>query len=339
MKDTKICPKCKTENPIAANFCRKCRYEFPEETKNGEFLSPKIKLFRITEENYVVGSTIHLEWEVENAKEVSLAEEDVSVYDSCELEVERPAKIKLTAKNDYDEASKEISIKPKQLPVFKKLRSNYSTIRVGQAVKISWVIEHSNKITVKTLEGDFEVSPVNSIEIRPTQTQDVIIVCESYDPKVSIEKTIHIDVLQEVCIASFKADSPFIIESRPTKLRWNVIGADNVTLYPQNLDVTHVNEIEVFPRRTTTYKLTATNRISYKEESVTIGVQPLPQVDSSLIADLSSIKIPSLDDEILSEDTSIRKLSRWLMGNPSQKIENEIWTNSILNKVKNIFNK
>lgn len=339
MKDTKICPKCKTENPIAANFCRKCRFEFPESTKNGESLSPKIKVFKIVEDDYVIGSTINLQWEIENAKEVSLAGEDVSVYNSCELEVERPTKIKLTAKNDYDEASKEISIKPKQLPVFKKLRSNYSTVRVGQAVKISWVIEHSDKITVKTLEGDFEVSPVNSIEIRPTQTQDIIIVCESCDPKVTIERSIHIDVLQDVCIKSFKTDSPYIIESRPAKLRWDVIGADNVTLYPQNLDVTHVNEIEVFPRRTTTYKLTATNRISYKEESVTIGVQPLPQVDSSLIADLSSIKIPSLGDEILNEDTSIRKLSRWLMGNPSQKIEKEIWANSILNKVKNIFKK
>lgn len=335
--ENKICPKCNADNPIAANFCRKCRYEFPESTKNGESLSPKITSFNIIEDKYVVGSTIHVEWTVENATEVSLTGEDVSVYNSCEIEVERPTKLELIAKNDYDQVSKQVSIKPQQLPVFKKLKSNYSTIRLGQPVKISWVIEHSSKILVKTLDGESEVSPVNSIELRPTQTQDIILICESCDPKVTVERIVHVDVLQEVMINEFKADSAYIIESRPTKIRWNIVGADNVTLYPQNLDVSHMTEIEVFPRRTTTYRISASNRISYKEESLTIGVQPLPQVDSSLIADLSAIRIPSIQDDILGTDTSIKKLTRWLLGDPTQKIEKDIWNNSIFNKAKALF--
>jgi hypothetical protein len=334
---TKICPKCNTENPIAANFCRKCRYEFPEASKNGETLSPKITTFRILESDYVIGSTIHVEWTVENANEVYLADDDVTVYNSCEVIVERSNKLTLTAKNDYDETSKELSIKPKQLPVFKKLRSNFATIKSGQVVKISWAIEHSNKITVKTDSEDFSVSPVNSIELKPTHTQDIVIVCESCDPSVTVEQSIHIDVLQEVQILDFKSDDVFIIESRPTKLRWRITGADNIMLYPQNLDVTHMSEVEVFPRRTTTYKITATNRISYNEASITVGVQPLPQVNAELVADLSSIKIPSIGEDVLNADSSMKKLTRWLLGNPTKKIEKDIWSNSILNKVKTIL--
>ena len=51
----KKCPECNAENPIAANFCRKCRYEFSEATKNGLSLKPEIKYFRIKELQYVIG--------------------------------------------------------------------------------------------------------------------------------------------------------------------------------------------------------------------------------------------------------------------------------------------
>ena len=40
----KICPKCKTANPLAANFCRKCRYEFQSERKIKRRVSNETKV-------------------------------------------------------------------------------------------------------------------------------------------------------------------------------------------------------------------------------------------------------------------------------------------------------
>ena len=65
MSEMKKCPECNAENPIAANFCRKCRYEFSEATKNGLSLKPEIKYFRIKELQYVIGSKIYIEWDAE----------------------------------------------------------------------------------------------------------------------------------------------------------------------------------------------------------------------------------------------------------------------------------
>ncbi len=54
--NTKQCPKCHTENPVPAKFCRHCRYEFPEATITGGSLSPEIKSFKIREDKYWKGS-------------------------------------------------------------------------------------------------------------------------------------------------------------------------------------------------------------------------------------------------------------------------------------------
>ena len=72
VKESKICPRCKTENPKVANFCRRCRYKFPEGTKDGTSLSPIIHSFKIQENDYTVGSVIHFEWFVENANIIKL---------------------------------------------------------------------------------------------------------------------------------------------------------------------------------------------------------------------------------------------------------------------------
>ena len=85
MSEMKKCPECNAENPKAANFCRKCRYEFPEATKGGLSLKPEIKIFRIKELQYVVGTKIHIEWDVDNYTRIELSGEDVTLYKDVEL--------------------------------------------------------------------------------------------------------------------------------------------------------------------------------------------------------------------------------------------------------------
>lgn len=335
--DNKICPKCNAENPIGANFCRKCRYEFPEESKDGRSLKPRIKSFEIVEDNYVIGSTIHLRWNIENAKSIMLDDADVSVYEECEVLVGKATKINLVAINDYDQASMSLSIKPQPLPSIKKFRSNFSTIRSGQLVKISWNVEHSSRIELRTNDIVGEVRPIDSREIRMSETQDVVLRVYTHDPNVYEDKICHIDVLSEVQIVSAIAEPQFIVESRPVCLKWDIKEADSILLYPQNIDVSGQSEIELFPRRTTTYRLIASNHISQKEVAISVGVQPLPQIEASILTDVDSIKLPQIDLANLSSQSSMGKLSEWLLSSHEQKIENRLMKSSIFRKVKSLL--
>ena len=335
--ESKVCPKCNADNPIAANFCRKCCYAFPEETKDGRSLQPKIKDFSVLDDKYVVGSTIHLAWSVEHFTKLMLSDVDVSVYDEYEVLVDRATKLELVASNDYAQSIKSVSIKPLPLPNIKKFRSNFSNIRSGQPVKFSWHVEHSSK--VELIAGDFtvECKPIDSREIRLAETQDVILRVYSYDPTVYEERICHVEVLSEVEILSAMATPQFVVESRPVKLKWEIKNADSIMLYPQNIDVTGQTEIEVFPRRTATYRLLASNRISQKEISISIGVQPLPQINTSLIADLDAIKLPEIKTVNLSTNSSMGKISEWMLSLNEQKIENKLFKSSIFRKTKSLL--
>lgn len=338
IEDTKTCPKCNAENPIGANFCRKCRYEFPEETKDGRSLRPVIKSLSIDEDKYVIGSVIHLRWIVENATNVMLADTDVTVYDECELVVEKATKIQLVAQNDYDQSSKSVSIKPSPLPLFRKFRSNLSNVRSGQPVKLSWHIEHSSKIEISTNDCVWRVRPIDSIEVQLSETQDVCLRAYSYDPDVYEERICHIEVLSEVEIISAGSGSRYIVESNPVKLRWDIRNADSIILYPQNIDVSGQSEIEVFPRRTTTYHLIASNRISQKEVLISVGVQPLPQVDAKLLADIEGLRLPGISLAGLPTDSSMGKISEWMLSSPGHKIGTWLLKDSIFKKVKSLLN-
>lgn len=78
--NTKQCPKCHTDNPAPARFCRHCRYEFPEATITGGSLSPEIKSFKIREDKYWKGSIVHIDWKVDNANIVMINDVDVTFY-------------------------------------------------------------------------------------------------------------------------------------------------------------------------------------------------------------------------------------------------------------------
>lgn len=336
--EIKNCPKCNAENPIGANFCRKCRYEFPEETKDGRSLKPSISSFYIAEEQYVIGSTIHLHWKGENYTGLMLSDEDVTVYEDCEHLVEKATKLNLVATNDYDQTTKTISVKPLPLPNILKFRSNCSNIRSGQIVKVSWHVEHSSRIELITNDFTVEVQPINSREIRLSETQDVILRVYSYDPKVYEERICHIDVLSEVEIIVAHAVPEFVVESRSVKLKWEIKNADSIMLYPQNIDVSGQSEIEVFPRRTTTYRLFASNRISQKEVSISVGVQPLPQINARLLADFDAIKLPEIILGSMSiGSSSMKELLGWMLSSPEQKIENRLSRGSIFRKVKSLL--
>lgn len=341
MSSFKICPKCNTENPQAANFCRKCRYEFPEATKSGLSLTPEIKSLRIKESQYVVGSIIHIEWDVDNFTKIELAGEDVTLYNDVELLVEKVVELILIATNDYDQVEQSLRVLPTPLPKIQRFATSHSSVLIGKKITLSWNVDGAIKLMLKYDTEEVEVSTLEKLELSPANDTTYTLVAFSVDNKITIEKSVRVKVLSEVVIKKFSSDMTQTLESQPIELRWEIDNADQIMLYPNNMDVSRQTSIQLYPNRTTTYRLEASNALSRKEQMVTIGVQTLPRLDIKVSDSLSKLNIPDCEIDLASLVESIKEtnIDRWMLASSKQPIAKKIMEYSILKRLKKILPK
>ena len=339
MSEMKKCPECNAENPKAANFCRKCRYEFPEATKGGLSLKPEIKIFRIKELQYVVGTKIHIEWDVDNYTRIELSGEDVTLYKDVELVVEKAIELQLVASNDYDQTKQSIKIAPYSSPVIRRFSSSHSNIKAGKTTRLSWSVDYAKTISLKSPTEEVDVTLMSEVEVSPTEDTTYTLIAYAVDESISVLKEISIRVLQDVIINDFSSDLPLTLESQPVELRWDVVNADKIILYPNDIDVTHQTSIKVFPNRAMTYRLVASNAISIKEQIVSVGVRPLPRLDVKVSDSLSRLQIPNCEIDLTPLITSIKEtdLDRWMMSPTDQNIIKKMWGKGLWNKLKKIL--
>lgn len=339
MNEMKKCPECNAENPKAANFCRKCRYEFPEATKNGLSLKPEIKFFRIRELQYVAGSKIHIEWDANNYTKIELAGEDVTLYKDVELVVEKAVELQLVASNDYDQTKQSIKIVPLSSPVIRRFSSSHSNIKAGKTIRLSWSADYAKTITLKSPTDEVDVTLMSELEVSPSEDTTYTLTAYAIDESISVLKEISIRVLQDVIINDFSSDLPQTLESQPVELRWDVANADKIMLYPNDIDVTQQTSIKVFPNRVITYRLVASNAISIKEQMVSVGVRPLPRLDVKVSDSLSRLQIPNCEIDLTPLTTSIKEtdLDRWMMSPTDQNVIKKMWGKGLWNKLKKIL--
>ena len=341
MSEMKKCPECNAENPKVANFCRKCRYEFPEATKDGSSLKPEIKYLRIRESQYVVGSTIHIEWDVDNYTKVELAGEDVTLYKDVELIVEKAVELQLVVSNDYDQVKQSVKVVPYSSPVVRRFSSSHSNIKAGKTIRLSWSVDYAKKVLLRSPSDDIDVTVMTELEICPVNDTTYTLVAYAVDESIFVSKDITVRVLHDVVINDFSSDIPQTLESQPVELRWNIENADKIMLYPNDIDVTHQNSLKVFPNRAMTYRIVASNAISIKEALLSIGVRPLPRLDVKVSDSLSRLEIPNCEIDLTPLTTSIKEtdLDRWMLSPAEQNISKRVWGQSLWKKLKKILSK
>lgn len=341
MSEMKKCPECNAENPKVANFCRKCRYEFPEATKDGSSLKPEIKYLRIRESQYVVGSTIRIEWDVDNYTKVELAGEDVTLYKDVELIVEKAVELQLVVSNDYDQVKQSVKVVPYSSPVVRRFSSSHSNIKAGKTTRLSWSVDYAKKVLLRSPSDDIDVTVMTELEICPVNDTTYTLVAYAVDESIFVSKDITVRVLHDVVINDFSSDIPQTLESQPVELRWNIENADKIMLYPNDIDVTHQNSLKVFPNRAMTYRIVASNAISIKEALLSIGVRPLPRLDVKVSDSLSRLEIPNCEIDLTPLTTSIKEtdLDRWMLSPAEQNISKRVWGQSLWKKLKKILSK
>lgn len=294
MNELKSCPQCNIENPVAANFCRHCRYDFPEETKNGESLKPQIVFFKVCESNYVNGSHIHIEWSVNKYSKILLNDKDVTFCEGIDFYVEKETQLKLVALNDYDQDSQTLCILPAPLPRISLFQSNVEQVIMGENIKLSWNVKNAKRIILRDYETLQDVSAFTSIQLTPMRSGIYTLQCESIDENVKIERNVHITVIPNVKIKLFISDQVTIIESEMIKLSWEVENDDHLFLFPGNIDVSGRTFVHLYPFKTTTYRLIASNGLTSDEEILTIYVRQLPKLELSFVESISRLQIPDI---------------------------------------------
>ena len=341
MSEMKKCPECNAENPKAANFCRKCRYEFPEATKDGLSLKPEIKYLRIRESQYVVGSTIHIEWDVDNYTKVELAGEDVTLYKDVELIVDKAVELQLVVSNDYDLVKQSVNVVPYSSPVVSCFSSSHSNIKAGKTARLYWSVDYAKKVLLISPSDEIDVTLMTELEISPANDTIYTLVAYAVDEGITVSKDITVRVLHDVVINDFSSDIPQTLESQPVELRWDIENADKIMLYPNDIDITHQNSLKVFPNRAMTYRIVASNAISIKEALVSIGVRPLPRLDVKVSDSLSRLEIPNCEIDLTPLTTSIKEtdLDRWMLSPAEQNISKRVWGQSLWKKLKKILSK
>lgn len=322
----KQCPKCNTENPKQAKFCRHCRYEFPEATIIGGSLSPSIKKFKVRETKYWIGSIIHIDWIVDNANIVSINGFDVTSLMEYEMKVDKAMTVTIKAENDYDQISKDIRLSPRPLPSILSFVSSAHQIQVGNEIKLKWDVRNAVRITLSSSTQTIDVTNTDYIKVCLDRSDQLVLKAYADENNIFVEKSVGIKILHPVTIRAFYANKDVVVESDKVVLSWNVDNAESIMIEPIMKDVTKLTSFQVSPARTTEYRLVASNIISRAEASLSVGVRTLPKIEINFGDRFSTLELPSCDVDLsfLSDSIKAAQIDKWLLLSSSDIMQGRI---------------
>lgn len=302
--------------------------------------APKIINFGSNEKEVLKGKAIELSWNIENYDKISINNGvgNVTGKHSISVSPTNTATYKLLAENAFDKTENELNITVLPLPNIKEFRSKQQKIEYGKETQLVWDIDNAEKVELHWL-GNMEIVPNKGEKtISPTDHANYKLIVTALDGITKEEREITVQVFKRVEIKSFVSDLEFVVESLPIKLSWEIDNASSVTLSSNmqaDIDVTGKSEIEISPKRTTTFSLKANNELfSATSSQIKIEVQNIPTFNPSIIPRLPSGKdlIPSfeldfkgLSETILNESqigfkTAMKPTKRFNILNSLQKI-------------------
>lgn len=299
---------------------------------------PEITLFKPNIDKVLQNSVFNLSWEVKNANKVFISNIGKVEAKGHKEKLSARNNYKIVAENDIGKEERLLEITLLQVPKIKEFRSKQQKIEHGKETQIVWDIDNAEKIELHWL-GNMEIVPNKGEKtISPTDHTNYKLIVTALDGVTKEEKEITIQVFKRVEIKSFVSDLDFVVETLPVKLSWEIDNASSVTLssnMQSDIDVTGKSEIEISPKRTTTFSLKANNELfSATSSQIKIEVQNIPTFNPSIIPRLPSGKdlIPSfeldfkgLSETILNESqigfkTAMKPTKRFNILNSLQKI-------------------
>lgn len=284
MSKTKKCPICNNENPIAASFCRHCRYEFSEESKNGQSLVPQIALFKVVDNGYCEGSKIRLEWDVKNATKLMLNGKDVTGKTGCNHKIQKTHTLKLRASNAFSNTEAIIELHPDVPARISDFRSLQSKVEYGDQVTLTWSTVGAKRLVLIGNNTEQDVTNQSKASVTLFKNTQYKLVAYSGDESVFEEKTIVIKVLPKILDYSIVESGYF--EGDKITFKWKVSNATSIS----------INGTDGTGRDTYSYK------VKKKQRTVEL-IASNREGSVSEIIKLTPIESPSIDNLSLRKNT------------------------------------
>jgi hypothetical protein len=183
----------------------------------------------------------------------------------------------ITAIGPGGTVTQDITINIPPAPVINSFTVSPSPIPIGSNSTLIWAI--SNSITSLTIDQGIGsvIGQDPILTVSPTTTTTYTITATG--PGGTSTATATVSVIPTPTI-TFSASPANLTTGSSSTLTWDAPSADTITIDQGIGSVSNSGSITVTPSNTTTYTITATNISGTTTDTVTIGVYPLPTINS-----------------------------------------------------------
>jgi len=258
-KHLTTCGACESFMPEGDTTCLAC----------GESI-PTILSFSANKEIVRLGEPIRLSWDVENAETVWLEHEmeELPLFGEEDVFPMATTTYVLIAESPAGQIEQTLSV-TLPAPDIQRFEVDSRQIDLSYPTIFSWDASNAEVITIEPEIG--EVSGLSFCEkkVRKPGVYELKVQNASGEARAKVFLT-----LSKPEIGLFTILQDHVEPGESHLLHWEVENADRLTLLPDGIDVTGQTQVEVFPDRSTTYRLLAENAAGEVEESAFV---PLPE--------------------------------------------------------------
>jgi len=171
-------------------------------------------------------------------------------------------------------------IPTKILPTIEYFTATPESISLGESSTLSWSVSNATTITID--QGIGTVSAKGTTEVSPEDTKIYTLTAKNSDGQKT--KSCKLEVmLNPVTIDYFISNPPLIWLGETSMLSWSTTNATDISINQGIGEVSAIGEIQVGPKETTTYTLTAKNSINSLQWSCKVEVIKWACLDATLI--------------------------------------------------------
>jgi len=244
--------------------------------------APKVRIlqFAATPQQINRGESSTLNWQVENADEVTI--EGVGSVDpqtgTTNVSPIQTTVYTLTAKNAVSEAQATVAVVVETpQPSFLRCQVTPANIIVGETASLTWQTQNADQVT---LSGVGAVPLNGSQTVSPTGNTTYTLTASNANGSISCPLTVQVTDGEVPRILRFIANPMQILAGTSATLLWQVDNADEVTITGLGAVDDKAGTVEVSPAETTAYTLVAKNRFGEVTANVVVTVVQPAKVTS-----------------------------------------------------------
>lgn len=253
------CFSCQSHMPEGADSCLACGA-----------MMPVISSLHASQNTIELGQPIRISWSVEHATMVWFEGSDEAIPSSGQEDIylRENTRLVLIAEGEAGQVEQELTF-TLPAPDIRRYEVNDRQIDLHYPTIFSWEASNAEIITIEPAIGEVSGLSFCESQLSKPGVYELRVQNASGEARAKVFLT-----LPNPEINSFQILQDHVEPGEPHLLHWEIKNTDKLRLYPLDIDVTGQTQIEVFPDRSTAYRLVASNASGEVEERVFI---PLPE--------------------------------------------------------------